>query len=95
MVVDGMRQEMDEDLFDLMASAIHQPIVQEKPPQRIREKPDGTYDSKPNDPNYFQNYYQKNLKTPFTCLDCGRTISSKSNLSKHRHTKICEKHRNQ
>ena len=32
-VVDGMKQEMDEDLFDVMAHAIHQPVIEEKPPQ--------------------------------------------------------------
>ena len=39
--------------------------------------------------NYHQNYYNNNLKQSYTCEDCGRTISSKSNLSKHKKSKIC------
>ena len=39
--------------------------------------------------NYHQNYYNKHLKQSYTCADCGRTISSKSNLSKHKKSKIC------
>ena len=39
--------------------------------------------------NYHQNYYNKNLKQSYTCEDCGRTIPSKSNLSKHKKSKIC------
>ena len=54
-----------------------------------RWRTDGTYNKKPLDPDYFNKYYQKKLSTPFQCPDCGRTISSKSNLSKHRQTKIC------
>ena len=41
------------------------------------------------DPEYFSKYYQNKLSTPFTCPDWGRTITSKSNLSKHRQTKKC------
>ena len=73
------KQEMDEDIFDQMVEALHQPTIQEPPmPTSTRWQPDGTYDKKPNDPNYFSKYYQKKLSTPFTCPDCGRTISSKS-----------------
>ena len=39
--------------------------------------------------NYRQNYYNKSLKQSYTCKDCGRTISSKSSLSKHKKSKIC------
>ena len=84
-----MKQEMDEDLFDQMAEALHQSSNPQNPPTSTRWKPDGTYDKKPLDPNYFSKYYQKKLSTPFTCPDCGRTITSKSNLSKHRQTNRC------
>ena len=94
LVIDGKKQEMDEDMFDQMVEALHPPTVQEPPIQTsTRWQPDGTYDKKPNDPKYFSKYYQQKLSTPFTCPDCGRTISSKSNLSKHRQTNICMKKR--
>ena len=95
MVIDGNKQEMDEDIFDQMVEVLHNPTNTYEPPipTTTRWKPDGTYDKKPLDPNYFSKYYQKKLSTPFTCPDCGRTISSKSNLSKHRQTNICMKKR--
>ena len=61
--------------------------VEPNRPSRWRD--DGTYDKKPLDPNYFKKYYQNHLKQPFTCPDCGKTISSKSNLSKHQQTAKC------
>ena len=109
MYINGMKQEMDEDLFDQMAAALHQSSNPHNPPtatstrwkqpeailttSRSRYKPDGTYDKKPLDPNYFSKYYQKILSNPFTCPDCGRTITSKSNLSKHRQTNVCMSNR--
>ena len=94
MYVDGMKQEMDEDVFDQMVETLQQSDTPEPPLQTsTRWKPDGTYDKKPLDPEYFSKYYQKNLSKPFQCPDCGRTISSKSNLSKHRQTKICVQNR--
>jgi hypothetical protein len=88
MVIYGNKQEMDEDLFDQMVEAIHQP-PNTPTPTSTRWKADGTYNKKPLDPNYFTKYYQQKLTTPFTCPDCGRTITSKSNLSKHRQTNRC------
>ena len=77
LVIDGKKQEMDEDIFDQMVEALNPETVQEPPIQTsTRWKPDGTYDSKPLDPEYFSKYYQKKLSTPFKCPDCGRTISS-------------------
>ena len=92
MVIDGIRQEMDEDLFDQIAQTLHQSSYPHNPPtpaMPTRWKRDGNYDKKPDDPKYFSRYYQEKLSTPFTCPDCGRTITSKSNLSKHRQTKKC------
>ena len=91
MYINGMKQEMDEDLFDEMAEALHQSDNIHNLPTTTstRRKPDGTYDKKPLDPKYFSKYYQQKLTTSFTCPDCGRTITSKSNLSKHRQTNIC------
>ena len=68
MYINGMKQEMDEDLFDEMAEALHQSSNLHNPPTATstrwdvveplpttlssRRKPDGTYDKKPNDPKW-------------------------------------------
>lgn len=92
LIIDGKKQDLDEDIFDQMVEALHQPAIQGPPIQTSnRWKPDGTNDSKPLDPDYFFKYDQKKLTTPFKCPDCGRTISSKSNLSKQ--TNVCMRKR--
>lgn len=45
----------------------------------------------PLDQNDFRKYYQQDLSTPINCPDHGKTISSKSNLSKPWNTRICKK----
>ena len=61
MVVDGIKHEMDEELFDQMAEALHNPKAPNNTPtNNPRIKPDGTYDKKPLDPNYFRKYYCPN-----------------------------------
>ena len=92
MYIDGKRQEIDEDLFEQMTQELH-PLNQPITTTSTRWQPDGTYNKKPLDPEYFTKYYHNKLSTPFTCPDCGRTISSKSNLSKHRQTHICRRNR--
>ena len=93
-VMDGVKQEMDDDVFDDMMNELHSiKSLSRVNANTSRWNDDGTYDKKPLDPQYFCKYYQKNLKEPFVCPDCGRTISSKSNLSKHRKTNVCKRHR--
>lgn len=94
-VIDGQKQEIDENIFDQMAEALRNPpaIYDSSTSTSTRWKPDGTYDKKPLDPEYFSTYYQRKLSIPFKCPDCGRTINSKSNLSKHRQAKICIQNR--
>ena len=93
MVIDGVKSPMDDDLFDRLASEVSDEQNEPITPIYTRFNEDGTYNSKPIDPQYFKNYYQKHLKQPFQCPDCKRMISSKSNLSKHRSTRICKKSR--
>ena len=51
---------MDEEIFDQMVQALQQLTVHKPPmPTSTRWQPDGTYDKKPNDPNYFSKHYQK------------------------------------
>ena len=73
-VINGKKQETDEDIFDQMVEALHQSNNPRNPPtpaMLTRGKADGTYDKRPLDPKYFSKYYQKKLTTPFTCPDCG------------------------
>ena len=61
---------MDEDVFDQMLEALHQSNTPKTPTQtNTRWQPDGTYNKKPLDTNYFSKYYQRELKTPLTCPD--------------------------
>ena len=64
MYINGMKQEMDEDLFDQMAEALHQSSNPQNPPATTstRWKPDGTYDKKPLDPNFFQSIIKRNYQ---------------------------------
>ena len=52
-VIDGMKQAMDEDIFDKMVEALHQSNNPHNSPIHTRWKPDGSYDKKPLDPDYF------------------------------------------
>ena len=54
MVIDGKKQEMDDDVFDQMVEALHQSNNPHNPPAQAttRWKPDGSYDKKPLDPDY-------------------------------------------
>ena len=99
--MNGQKQNMDEEVFDEMLQALHQPKTLETSIPTSLEtnvKPsrwnsDGTYNKKPLEPEYFTKYYKHKLSTPFKCPDCGRTLRSKSNLSHHRKTNICIKNR--
>ena len=65
MYIDGKKQEMDEDIFDQMVETLNPKKFQRPPIQTsTRWKPDGTYDSKPLDPEFFPKYYQKNYQHP-------------------------------
>ena len=93
-IVEGVMTEMPSDFFQDMLNELHDTPTQqtsdeEKTTSFSRWNPDGSYNSKPLDKNYFRNYYKNKLSTPFQCPDCGRTITSKSNLSKHRRTIVC------
>ena len=90
MPIDGSLQEVDDSIYDAMVQALHQETA--PPAKKGRINPDGSYNKRPLDENYSKKYYQDNLTTPFTCPDCKRVISSKSNLSKHRQTKICKRY---
>ena len=55
-----------------------------------RKQDDGYY-KKPNDETYFQRYYQEKTKQPCVCAICGSAMSRKSNLTKHKKTKKCQR----
>ena len=56
-----------------------------------RKQDDGYYNRKPNDETYFQRYYQEKTKQPCVCDICGSDLSCKSNLTKHKKTKKCQR----
>ena len=64
MYINGMKQELDEDLFDEIAEALHQSDNIHNPPTATstRWKPDGTYDKKPLDPIIFQHTIKRNYQ---------------------------------
>lgn len=98
MVIDDMTMEITDEMFSQISRELHnEPSKPEKKNISFhspRRKADGTYDKKPLNENYFKEYYHNNLKEPFQCPDCGRIISSKSNLSKHRNSNVCKRARN-
>ena len=49
-------------------------------PERYNE--DGTYNNKPTDPDYFNNYYKNHLELT-TCTFCKHSYSCKAGLNKH------------
>jgi hypothetical protein len=65
MFIDGLRQEIDEDLFNQLVETLRQSDNIHNSPTHTKSagrQPDGTYNKKPLDPNYFRNHYQKNSK---------------------------------
>jgi hypothetical protein len=55
----------------------------------LRNRPDGTYDNGPLDPDYNRKYYEQNIKgLTVSCPSCGSTLL-KSNLSKHKKSLKC------
>lgn len=97
MVIEGQKMKIDNNTFDSMSQIVQdelQSSSEEEPKRQSRWKDNGLYDTKPLDPDYFKKYYQNKFKTPFTCPDCGTTITNKSNLSKHRGTKKCRNSQN-
>ena len=60
MYIDGIKQEMDEDIFDQMVEALNPETVQQPPIQTsTRWRPDGTYDKKTLRPRLFQQILSK------------------------------------
>ena len=56
----------------------------------LRKLPDGRYDTRPLDPQYYKNYYHTKGSEMTTCPQCG--IECRKNyLSKHKRTNKCAK----
>ena len=96
----GMKQPMDDDLFDLMSSMLEREQArslssssrassEEEPTTSWRVRDDGTYDNRPNDPDYFKTYYQRKVKQPVGRKYCGMMICDISDLNRHSKTKRC------
>ena len=83
MVIDGHNMKIDNNTFDAMNQFIQDDIQTSSEEEPRRQ-----------DPDYFKTYYLNKFKTPFTCPDCGTTISNNTNLSKHKNTKKCRNSQN-
>ena len=74
------------------------PLVLKKPQGKRqrraewRHNPDGTYNNKPTDPDYFRTYYHLNLSCPTACSLCGRKVAIQK-MARHQATKVCGKNR--
>ena len=97
-VNNGIKQEIDDDLFDLMSSMLkgeQEQITSSEEEEdkhtkgQWRRQANGYYNKKPNDEDYFKKYYQGKTKSSCICDVCGYNLSCKSNLSKHKKTKRC------
>ena len=94
----GIRQAISDDFFDMLWDSLDKTdddlistTDEEKPNANTnwRKQPNGFYNSKPCDENYFKKYYQDKTKTKCVCNICGTELSCKSNLAKHKKTKKC------
>ena len=88
------KQRITNDEFDMMVELMkaENDLVLQMISEQNQTSSDGNEQPvrwRDDQKNYHQNYYNNNLKQSYTCEDCGRTISSKSNLSKHKKSKIC------
>ena len=90
------KQRITNDEFDVMVELMkaENDLVLQRMNEKVSESDDQLLRWKDDQKTYHQNYYNKNLKQPYTCEDCGRTISSKSNLSKHKKSNVCNKNKN-
>ena len=56
-----------------------------------RHLPDGKYDNKPLDKEYFKKYYHKKWCVPYTCGICGRTLANDQKIKQHENSAFCLK----
>ena len=68
------------------------------PPKKVgrpiaewRHGPDGKYNSHPKDPEYAMKYWRENLRKPWTCPVCDRTLQTCGPaIHKHKNTLRCQ-----
>ena len=87
LVMDGVKLQMDDDLFDCMWNA----MKENKIPDFNRMKKNATNErlnAQYKEVGYFKDYYKKKDGC-YECERCGKKISSKTNKSKHQNTARC------
>ena len=77
--------ENNDEIINLETTEITEPepevkVKEYKAPHRHR--PDGSYDSRPNDPEYWKKYWHK-TKAPSECPHCGTVYVHNDGLRKH------------
>jgi hypothetical protein len=73
---------------------IHTPwsVVKEK--TSARWLPDGTYNQRPLDPDYFRKYFKEHYHKQYTCIYCNKTLKCCDNIKRHEKSRNCLKIRN-
>ena len=86
--------ENNDEIIILEAAEITEPEPEmefNKYKAPCRHRPDGSYDSRPNDPEYWKKYWHK-TKAPSECPHCGTVYVHNDGLRKHlRVGKTCKK----
>ena len=83
MVCDGTHQVVDDDVFDATVQALNAKTPTSIPKAKMTRIPTENTQKK---------HWMKTISdTHLTCPDCGKKISSKSNLSKQRNTRNWKK----
>ena len=84
----GVKLQMDDDLFDLMWKSIknNEKIDYNKKKKKATNQ---RLNAKYQEQGYFKEYY-KNNDSCFKCDRCGKTISSRTNKAKHQNTARCK-----
>ena len=80
--------------IDTMTKTVNNTDSDESNEKQSRKMPDGTYNNKPIDPEYFKNYYRKHYSCQYTCLICGKELNNIQKIKRHEMTKFCLKARN-
>lgn len=66
------------------------PVVKRTCPNPARHLPDGTYNSKPLDPDYFRKYWHEKLTVHIDCPRCGKS-TGKGKIARHFKSAACIK----
>ena len=69
-------------------------IVKKRKPHKVKRNPerylaDGTYNSKPLDPDYFKKYWREHSNKEYKCPICEKVIFSCDKIKRHEKSRFC------